>query len=564
MFTITGDIDVNVFNQVLAYIDASVRIPDWVPVIGGDPLFSVEGLLYVDPVVPDNDLLAAWIDWDLLFAHLRAGLEAKFHGTDAGLHFLWGDQVEQLENLATQGDQGYTTSFTPTISADANQSLFTYEWDGTNEVGEVTFTIPGAAAPVVLTLGDTAAHSVVINNFDLLRAAERGGDPGEPLRLGLHRGADESVRRPPVRAVHGQRAHGRAGDRQAEPQGDPHAPHGQLGGADPAPREQHRRGRRDVRHRRPELDDHRALLQQGRHVGTGTRFDSFSLSGMANAGTVRRTFNLNTDPTLSSIPLQVWKLGYHVYARINDGTTGNSPSSGGSGGTGPWLGASPVSPSPVSPYVDLFVQVQVTPDLPVDQKPALAGWKVLWQEVDGTGKTVGEPFQRVTDRFGQAGITAGVGKLWDVTVTPANIDGFRPIAAAGQVANPNGYLTAPGVGGGTYANPNQITMSFQNTVSIHGTVARDLSGTGVFTPGAGLSGYIVYSDLDGDGKLDPAEPHTQTGLGGGFDLRFPVPAATTSYTLRLLPNTGDTTTFVQPNPDQPGVAFTPARRIRST
>ena len=49
-------------------------------------------------------------------------------------------------------------------------------------------------------------------------------------------------------------------------------------------------------------------------AGTGTRFDSFSLKGMANTGTVRRTFELNTDPTLSAIPLQVWKLGYHVYA----------------------------------------------------------------------------------------------------------------------------------------------------------------------------------------------------------------------------------------------------------
>ena len=157
VFTITGDIDVNVFNQVLAYIDASVRIPDWVPVIGGDPLFSVDGLLYVDPVVPDNDLLAAWIDWDLLFAHLRAGLEAKFHGTDAGLHFLWGDQVEQLEQLATQATRA-TRPASPRPSCPTRTSRSSpTSGIGTNEVGEVTFTIPGAAAPVVLTLGDTTA-----------------------------------------------------------------------------------------------------------------------------------------------------------------------------------------------------------------------------------------------------------------------------------------------------------------------------------------------------------------------------------------------------------------------
>lgn len=62
--------------------------------------------------------------------------------------------MEQLEQQATSHEDGYQTTFTPTVAGsgglEPNQSLFTLEWDATNEIGDVAITIPGVTGPVTI------------------------------------------------------------------------------------------------------------------------------------------------------------------------------------------------------------------------------------------------------------------------------------------------------------------------------------------------------------------------------------------------------------------------------
>src|SRR5262249_5315256 len=133
-----------------------VNIPNGVPFIGGTRLADLEGLLYIDPVDKTNDLVAAWIDINLLITHFRLGGEFRFFpgpGEDR-FQILWGDQVEQLEQQATANEDGYQTTFMPTVAGSGGlaptQSLFSLEWDSTNEIGDVAITIPGVTDSVTI------------------------------------------------------------------------------------------------------------------------------------------------------------------------------------------------------------------------------------------------------------------------------------------------------------------------------------------------------------------------------------------------------------------------------
>src|SRR5262249_36580731 len=74
------DLILNQFNEVSISASVDVSIPSWVPFIGGDTLGSLEGYLYIDPVVPSNDIVAAWIDINTyIFGHFRLGAEFFFY-----------------------------------------------------------------------------------------------------------------------------------------------------------------------------------------------------------------------------------------------------------------------------------------------------------------------------------------------------------------------------------------------------------------------------------------------------------------------------------------------------
>src|SRR5262249_39687536 len=75
---VKAEFNLNQFGQVTVLADMGVNIPQGVPFIGGMRLADLEGLLYIDPVDKTNDLVAAWIDINLLVTHFRLGAEVRF------------------------------------------------------------------------------------------------------------------------------------------------------------------------------------------------------------------------------------------------------------------------------------------------------------------------------------------------------------------------------------------------------------------------------------------------------------------------------------------------------
>src|SRR5262249_51424323 len=288
------------------------------------------------------------------------------------------------------------------------------------------------------------------------------------------------------------------------------------------------------------------------------------------SGTLRKSVTLkDTDPTRGTAQTTVdltdltWKQPYYVFARISDVAKDLS------GKTAKRTSAPVVSATTVTPYADLFVQLKIAPDVPVDSQPeTLSGWPILWQQLGSDGKTVVQSLRDVTDTSGQAGITAGAGTNWTVIVAPKNWSGFSPLPGPGQTGNANGQLIATNLSGGTYASPRQVTAPYQNMISVHGQVSLDVSGSQKKQlGGAGLPGEVVYSDLNNNGQWDAGEPRTATDLGGFYHLRFPLPAnqQVNTYTIRLPPDPSAVGTSVRTNPDsttdfsfQAGAAYTVA------
>jgi hypothetical protein len=553
-----ADFNLNQFSQVSVYASVDVNIPTWVPFIGGDTLGSVEGYLYIDPVQPSNDLLAAWIDINTyIFGHFRVGAEFLFYpppGQDR-LQFLFGSDVEALEQQAVSHPDGYHTTFTPTVTASGtatpNQSLFALEWDNANAIGDVKITIPGVSAPVTIPQGAWGAptpapvpftyngNAYVVQPVKQLAGGQRiswvvGPDtsknPGNaflPLPTGQY-----TVDFVTAETLNGKLTHAEAfapptvtGVTLKQP---PNSNQVEIDtaymAADPAA---------------TRVDLYYTTNPAG---GTGTFIKSIPLDATSpNIGTVSTTWDI-TD--------LVWNQPYYVIARISDEAKDFN------GNTTMRTSAPVVSATSVSPYADLIVQLKLTPAVPVDQQSTtLAAWPVVWQQLSSDGTTVLQTVRGFTDGFGKAALTAArAGTNWTVVVAPKNWEGFQPLPdpAQGQSADVNGQLTTIHLSGGSYASPRIVTVAYQNEVSVQGQIALDLdSSRNLLTGGAGLSGEMVYLDQNNNGQWDPGEPRTATDLGGYYDLRFPLSGNTqpTNYTIRLMPDPSTVNTFVRTNPD---------------
>ena len=95
VFDISGRFDLNPFGQITVFLDVGLRIPSWVPFIGGDHLGDLDGLFYYDPIVPDNTLAAAWFDINtFFFFHIRAGpgVRTPTGSNSRNLHFISGER----------------------------------------------------------------------------------------------------------------------------------------------------------------------------------------------------------------------------------------------------------------------------------------------------------------------------------------------------------------------------------------------------------------------------------------------------------------------------------------
>jgi hypothetical protein len=555
-----GQFNLNQFYQVTAYVSASVHVPDGVPFIGGTTLAQVDGLFYWDPVDPSKSVVAAWIDIDLIFWHPRVGLEFQFFPPPGSnhIHLIDGGDVSNLEQQATSHPDGYRATFHPTIGGpdnQPNQALFTFAWNNTNEVGDVTITLPdqqqvllpkGSTDPVHFTSGAVAYAVQAVK--ELAGARQYGWVIAPDLTV------DSNAAYDPIPT--GEYTIDVVTAEPPSPNGQPPAPQAQAPNT---------KLTYTLKYTPPQITrvtlaqppssnsvsvqvGYKTALPQSSTFdlyyttdpsgGSGVKFASVPLAGKQNAGTV----NYGWDLTKSML---TWGQNYHVFARINDGRDSNDTQRTGAGQE------SAISATSVTPYSDLLVQLNINPAVPTDRSAdTLAGWTVSWQPLDASGKPSGKPVVSYTNAFGQAGLSEGLGQSYQVTVTPYDRDGFTPLPGAGQTATPDGRLVITRATGSGTGTPATVTAKFQNMVSIHGWISQDLSGNGSYElGGAGVSGELVYLDLNNSGVLAPGDPTVRTDLGGYYEFRTPLPTVTTSYTVRLAPDPRFHMTSVRADPD---------------
>jgi hypothetical protein len=557
-----GQFNLNQFDQITAYVSASLHVPDGIPFIGGDTIAQVDGLFYWDPVDPSKSVVAAWIDIDLIFWHPRVGLEYQFYpapGSD-NFQFIDGGDIANLEQEATSHPDGYHATFHPTIGGpdnQPNQALFTFAWNNANEVGDVTITLPdgqtkvtlpkGATDPVDFTYGGVTYAVQAVN--ELAGARQYGwiiapdltqypNDPDaayDPIPTGQYT-IDVVTAEPPSPSAQPIYTQAQAPNTKLTYTLKYAPPQITKVAVTQQPSSNTVNVQVDYKTALPNSSTIDLFYTTDPTGDSGVKFATISLTGLPKSGTIDHTLDLTG---------LTWGQNYYIFARINDGRDSNDMERAGTGKQ------SAISATSVTPYSDLLVQLNIKPAVPTDRSAdTLSGWTVSWQPLDATGKPVGTPFVTYTNSFGQAGVSQGLGRTYQVTVTPYDRDGFTPLPGTGQTATPDGELVIARATGSNTKSPASVTAPFQNMVSIHGWISQDLSGNGSYElGGAGVPGELVYLDLNNSGVLAPGDPTVLTDLGGYYEFRTPLPIAITSYTVRLAPDTRFHMTSVRSDPD---------------
>jgi hypothetical protein len=75
--------------------EAVVRVPDGIPLIGGDNLGSIDAAMLIDMKDSSESFAAGWITIDLLFTDEEAGIKYKFHSGD--IDFLSGGDIKDIK-----------------------------------------------------------------------------------------------------------------------------------------------------------------------------------------------------------------------------------------------------------------------------------------------------------------------------------------------------------------------------------------------------------------------------------------------------------------------------------
>jgi serine-aspartate repeat-containing protein C/D/E len=135
--------------------------------------------------------------------------------------------------------------------------------------------------------------------------------------------------------------------------------------------------------------------------------------------------------------------------------------------------------------------------------------------------------------------TTGTGGIYQLVITTAG-------AYTVRIAGDSGFLTSSPAGGGhavTVGEPERISgrnFGRQPTTGfVSGTVFHDTDGSGAINSGeAGLAGWRVFVDLNGNGLLDNNEPSSLSSSSGGFSLGTNLTGPSLATTLRVQPQVG--------------------------
>ena len=113
----------------------------------------------------------------------------------------------------------------------------------------------------------------------------------------------------------------------------------------------------------------------------------------------------------------------------------------------------------------------------------------------------------------------------------------REVLLSGDTFTTASSLTATVTSGGTTSGEN---FGNYGAITLSGNVFDDVNGNGVKDTGDnGMSGWVVYCDLNNDGKFESNENNKTTDSNGNFEF---VSLTAGTYTIRIYPKTGYTET----------------------
>lgn len=138
---------------------------------------------------------------------------------------------------------------------------------------------------------------------------------------------------------------------------------------------------------------------------------------------------------------------------------------------------------------------------------------------DPDGSVVQVSFYRESN--GTPGLQTGSGGDTLVALDVSPLDGFSAdVSTKGLAAGTYTYYaqaTDDGGATGTAVSTTNTAKAASSTTAIRGTIYHDLDGDGARDADEpGLSGWVVFLDVNGNGGLDRAEPSTKTDAAGAY------------------------------------------------
>ncbi|HXG13468.1 MAG TPA: SdrD B-like domain-containing protein [Gemmataceae bacterium] len=484
IFQVAGTVTITGGGEIFFLAKAGVRVPDFIPFIGGDTLGDLDfALRYAAGDSYSNDFVAGWVHIDLFFFSTEIGVKVNFEGHVSVIGHHQIDAIEQGSREQPQSYQYYASFIAPT---GATSALLTVSWPEALGNQSVAVTLPDGTvidqSQFSTANGIGLVPSLSSRTSLTVHLVGSATDPDKPLPQGQYQltlTSNAKFSRAPVFT---------SGFFYPKPT----IALGQL----PSPSSSGTIA----------IPLQATVDESFTSVATVSLFYDYDGAG----------YDGTPIPGLQSIPYRSlgatvpWNLTgllpvpHYVYAVINDGT--NVP-------------VKSAYSNPLIPQPPLSGQVS---DL-AHGGQAISGLTV-YLDLNHNGQ-----FDPNTD---PSSITGSAGFYSFYGLTPNT-----PYTVA--VVVPHGYQMDPH---SPSPNPTTITWDGQDQVvvdfgldllaAIRGTVYRDSHQNGVPDPDAvGLSGWTVYLDTNGNGQRDAGEVAVVTDTSGRYT--FYNVALNTTYTVAI-------------------------------
>ncbi len=116
-------------ESIVLEAEADVRVPDGIPIIGGDNLGTIDADLLIDMRDSTKSFAAGWVTIDLLFTSEQAGIKYKFHSGDID-YISSGDIADIKDEIkdAEAANSTITKHYTFDIPDGATSFVIDFDW----------------------------------------------------------------------------------------------------------------------------------------------------------------------------------------------------------------------------------------------------------------------------------------------------------------------------------------------------------------------------------------------------------------------------------------------------